>query len=124
TGDFNGDGNIDIAALSGAGANEPSAVAVFPGKGNGDFLAPNRFPISSASTQLLAASLTNTVALDIVTTNIVANTISVLVNHGANTLALTSSANPSTVFQSVTLTATVKPKFPGSGTLSGSVIFA
>ncbi len=124
TGDFDGDGIIDIAALSGASSGEPSNVVIFPGRGQGDFLAPNQFPVSSGPTQLVAASLSNTVALDIVTTNIIANTISVLVNHGANTLALTSSVNPSAVFQSVTLTATVKPEFPGSGTRSGSVIFA
>jgi hypothetical protein len=124
TGDFNGDGIIDIAALSGGDPNEPSAVGVFPGKGDGTFLAPNHFPVSAGPTQLLVASLTNTEALDLITTNISANTISVLVNQGANTLTLASSINPSTAFQSVTLTATVKPRFPGSGTLSGSVIFA
>jgi hypothetical protein len=50
------------------------------------------------------------------------NEVSVFLNQGANTLSLTSSLNPSSVGQPVTLTATVQPSYPAA--ISGSVIFA
>jgi hypothetical protein len=122
--DFNGDGNPDIATLSGSGPSEPSAVLIYLGQGNAAFSPPNQFAVLSAPTAFLAGSFTNTNALDIVTADLRANAISVLVNRGAVSLRLSSSVNPSLVAQPVILTATAQPKFPGVGTLSGSVIFA
>jgi hypothetical protein len=122
-GDFNGDGQPDIATLSGNDPADPSALAVYLGQSILKFSAPTLFSVSSLPIALLDANLTNTSALDLVTTNLNANTISVLVNHGANTLTLASSVNPSSVSQPVTLTAAVRPKFPGRGNLSGSVMF-
>lgn len=123
--DFNGDGNQDLAVLSGSGAaNEPVAVLIYSGQGNAAFSTPSQFAVLAAPTGLVAGSLTNTNALDIVTADLRANAISVLVNRGAVSLRLSSSVNPSLVAQPVILTATAQPKFPGIGTLSGSVIFA
>ncbi len=120
--DFDGDGNVDIGAT--ATVNGQDFLEVFKGRGDGSFLAPNLFPVSAGVLHPIAAHLTNTVAFDAITSGISANQISVLVNHGANTLTLTSSLNPSAVSQPVTLRALIQPKFPGSGNFSGSLIFA
>lgn len=122
-GDFNGDGSLDIATLSGTVPGEPNAAVVYPGQGILQFAPPTSFSVSALPSALLAAKLTNTQAIDLITTGFNANAISVLVNHGANTLTLASSLNPSSLSQPVTLTATVHPTFSGSGSLSGSVMF-
>jgi hypothetical protein len=46
-----------------------------------------------------------------------------VVNKTSTTTALTSSANPSVLGQSVTFTATVSPVVPGAGTATGTVTF-
>ncbi|MGB8662269.1 MAG: Ig-like domain repeat protein, partial [Candidatus Acidiferrum sp.] len=51
-------------------------------------------------------------------------TLTQTVNKGATTTAVTSSANPSVVDQTVNLTATVAPVAPATGTLSGNVSFS
>jgi hypothetical protein len=125
-GDFDGDGHLDIAVLQSSigAALPPDAVLIYRGDGSGGFSAPTQFALATGPNALAAASLTNTVALDLAVTDGNANLLSVLVNQGANTLALSTSSNPASLAAPVTLTATVQPKFPGSGTLSGSVIFA
>jgi hypothetical protein len=120
--DFDGDGHIDIGATS--TVNGQDFLQVFRGRGDGSFFAANQFPVSAGVLHPIVAHLTNTVAFDAITSGISANQISVLVNHGANTLTLTSSLNPSAITQPVTLRASIQPKFPGSGTFSGSFIFA
>ncbi len=127
-GDFDGDGNPDIAVLQAATAGvtplPADAVLIYLGDGSGRFSGPHQFNVGGGPEGLVTASLTNTSALDIVTSDAGSDSISVLVNQGANSVTLSSSANPSEVFGQVTLTATVQPKFPGSGTLSGSVVFS
>jgi hypothetical protein len=122
-GDFNGDGSPDIATLSGTVPGEPNSVVVYLGQGILQFSSPTGFGVSAGPSDFLAASLTNTPALDLITTATNANAISVLTNRGANSLTLVSSLNPSGLSQPVTLTATVHPTFPASGSLSGSVMF-
>jgi hypothetical protein len=127
-GDFDSDGNLDIAVLQssiGVALPPPSdAVMIYRGDGSGGFSAPSQFALPTGPNALAAASFTNTVALDLAVTDGNANLLSLLVNQGANTLTLSSSSNPANMAAPVTLTATVEPKFPGSGALSGSVIFA
>ncbi len=122
-GDFNGDGQTDIAVLSGLLPSDPNAVVIYLGQGILNFAPPTSFNVSFLPNALLSASLTNSPALDLITADLNANAISVLVNHGANTLSLSSSTNPSALSQPVTLTATVQPKFSASGSLSGAVMF-
>jgi hypothetical protein len=133
--DFNGDLDQDVAVLQSSlvfpGSNTPNQVLIFHGNGDGTFAAPTIFDLPNGNNpsvlgpiDLLASSFTRTGALDLAVVDSGPNEISVLVNQGANTLTLSSSNNPSSLAAPVTLTATVQPKFPGSGTLSGSVIFA
>jgi hypothetical protein len=119
-GDFNGDGNLDIADASAS----TSALILFLGQGTGSFAAGISLQIPFGAAQIAAGPLTNTNALDLAVTEPGGNVISVFVNQGANSLTLSSSPNPSGVSQSVALTATVHPKFSGTANNSGSVIFA
>jgi hypothetical protein len=118
--DLNGDGHPDIAALYGA----PSEVMVYLGQGGASFSSPNQFPVLALPNGFVTGSFANSNAADIVTADLGANAISVLVNQGGDSLDLASSMNPSLISQPVTLTATVRPKFSGSGPPSGSVIFS
>ncbi len=122
--DLDGDGNVDIAATTATANGNQNVVEVFRGKGDGTFSAPAQFPVAAGALHPIAAHLTNPTAVDLISSAISANEISVLVNHGANTLTLLSASNPSTIGQPVLLTATITPKFPGSGVFSGSLIFA
>jgi hypothetical protein len=119
-GDFNGDGNLDIADVSGGS----SAVFLFLGQGTGSFSAGTSLPLPFLGGQITAGALTKSNASDLAVTDISGNEISVFVNRGANSLTLSSSQNPSGVGQSVVFTATVHPKFSGVANNSGSVIFA
>ncbi len=125
-GDFDGDGNPDLAVVSNsanATAGQPDAVLVFRGFGTGSFAPPSQFDVASGPIAFVAASFTNTVSQDIATADVSANMISVLVNQGANSLSLISSKNPAVFSQSVNLTATVHPKFSTAPTPTGIVTF-
>jgi hypothetical protein len=118
--DLNGDGSLDIVDAS--SSSTTPALLTFSNQGNGTFSAPNVLALPFSAAEVLFAPLTNTVALDLVATLPAGNEMSVFVNQGANTLSLTSSANPSLIAQPVTLSATVHPIFPSA--ISGSVVFA
>jgi len=96
---------------------------VFRNNGDGTFAAAKSLAIPSFAFALATGSFTQTSALDLFSSDTGSNQVSVFVNQGANSLSLVSSANPSALAQQVTLTATVQPKFPTAGTVSGSVLF-
>jgi len=128
-GDFDGDGNLDIAVLQSSFSSplsppQSDAVMIYRGDGSGAFSGPNQFAVPAGPRALAAGTFTNAVALDLAIADANANQLSVLVNQGGSTLALASSSNPAKMHQAVTLTATVQPRFPGNGKLPGSVIFA
>ena len=128
-GDFDGDGNQDIAVLqssvnASASPPPPDVVMIYRGDGGGGFSEPNQFAVPAGPRALTSGTFTNTVALDLAVTAANAKRLSVLINQGASTLALASSSNPAKMLQPVTLTATVQPKFAGTGNLPSSVIFA
>lgn len=118
--DLNGDGSLDIAEAS--SSTSSPALVIFHNQGNGTFTGPEMLVLPFPPSGLLSGPLSNTVALDIAATLPTGNEVSVLVNQGANTLSLTSSANPAEVAQPVTLSATVHPSVPSA--IAGSVIFA
>jgi FG-GAP-like repeat len=82
--DLDGDGNVDIGATG--TINGQDLFNMFRGRGDGSFFAPAQFPVPAGVLHPIAAHLTDTVAFDAITSGISANQISVLVNHGANTL--------------------------------------
>lgn len=118
--DLDGDGNPDLAEAP----TDLSSISLFRGNGDGTFAASTSISLPSPGAEIGTAKLTNTAALDLFASDRTVNQLSVFVNQGANTLTLTSSANPAAVSQPVTLTATVHPTFPTAGPLSGSIIFA
>ncbi len=116
--DLNGDGRLDIIEASTSAAE----LLLYQNQGSGSFSAPKSLSLPLSAASVLPVSLSNTVALDLAATLPGGNEMALFVNQGANTLSLTSSANPSLVGQPVTLSATVQPSFAVS--ISGSVIFA
>jgi hypothetical protein len=77
TGDFNKDGNLDLAA-----SNQTSnTVSIFTGTGIGAFGAATSFAVGSAPTALIAGDFNNDGSLDLATANTTASTISILINN-------------------------------------------
>jgi hypothetical protein len=128
--DLNGDGKLDVVALSCAqGQTKCSStpeIFVLLGNGNGTFSLPApRFYVAGnyygGVGGLAAADFNSDGKPDVAGTT--SNALSVLVNilQAATTTTLTSSLNPSHVNQSVTFTATVTGLYAGKTT--GSVTF-
>ena len=82
SGDFNGDGKIDLAILAtDAGFIGSSAVQILLGNGDGTFGAPTSFAAGSSPTSLLAADLNNDGKLDLAVAN-GSGTISIFWGNG------------------------------------------
>ncbi len=78
TGDFNGDGILDVATAN-QGSN---TVSVLFGLGNGTFKPAVTIPVGKVPSALIAVDLTGNGRLDLVTANKSDNTVSVLLNEG------------------------------------------
>src|SRR5205814_2289575 len=82
-GDFNGDGNLDLAV-----ANTPSnTVGIYLGNGNGTFAAPTNVSVGPVPLGIAAADLNGDGKLDLVVTNAtsgqtVGATVTVLLGNG------------------------------------------
>jgi hypothetical protein len=84
-GDFNGDGNQDLAVLSGAGTG---SVNIYLGNGNGTFQAALNFPVAtttSASRLLAVGDFNRDGFQDLVATNAVLNQVAILLGNGDGT---------------------------------------
>lgn len=79
TGDFNGDGNLDLVEASGV-----SSVSVFLGKGDGTFLPAVSSP-SVEATSMAAADVNHDGKLDLVVASSNSNTVGVLLGNGDGT---------------------------------------
>jgi hypothetical protein len=85
TGDFNHDGNVDVA-VSGTDAEGDNVVAIFNGNGNGTFSStPVRYPVATAGIAIATADLTGDGFADLVVTT--AHRIAILLNNGNGTFA-------------------------------------
>jgi FG-GAP-like repeat len=146
-GDFDGDGNPDLA---GPANNGQSALVIFAGNGDGSFQQPATFPVNSNSSieVALAADLNNDKAPDLVfiglRSNADTNAMSVMLNSGTDftlsagpltpgSIAAGQSANSALGLQllnsfnnPVTLSCSVQPAQAGAPTCSfntDSVVF-
>jgi hypothetical protein len=79
TADLDGDGTLDLLA----GRVDESVVSVFPGLGDGTFLAPREHPVGSPATSLFAGDLNGDEAPDVASGG---NGVSVLFGNGDGTL--------------------------------------
>jgi len=125
--DFNGDGKLDVAV----GNIGDSTVSVFFGKGDGTLLAGNPLPVGPGPEAVVAIASAKSTHASLVTANgnsasqALGTDITVLANIQPevvvdSTTTLASSANPSNVNDSITLTATVTGS---AGTPTGQVEF-
>ncbi|MFY7998894.1 MAG: FG-GAP-like repeat-containing protein, partial [Candidatus Kapaibacteriota bacterium] len=83
SGDFNGDGNLDLAVLN----NGTTNVSILLGTGAFTFAAPVNYAVGTNPLGITAADLDNDGNLDIVVTNLGSNNVSVLQNSGSGTFA-------------------------------------
>ncbi|HEY1658830.1 MAG TPA: FG-GAP-like repeat-containing protein [Candidatus Sulfotelmatobacter sp.] len=85
-GDFNGDGNLDIAAAV-QGDNDPDNVAVLLGKGNGGFQAAQTYTTASFPTGIAVADLNGDGNPDLAVAAADANVVTVFWGIGNGTFA-------------------------------------
>jgi hypothetical protein len=81
-GDFNHDGNLDIAISDNAGSN---GVDILLGKGNGTFDAPMNYATANDPRMVVVADLNGDHNLDLATANSASGTVSVLLGNGDGT---------------------------------------
>jgi FG-GAP-like repeat/Putative Ig domain len=81
TGDFNGDGKLDLAVTDSGG----NAVIILLGNGDGTFGLPTTIPVGSAPNSIIAADFNNDGKLDLATANIGNDTITLLLGNGDGT---------------------------------------
>ena len=119
SGDFNGDGNLDVVT-----ANQNSSnITVLRGNGNGTFQSGVNFPAGSGSVAVDVGDLNNDGAPDLVVGNAGANNVEVFYNTGGTRITTSSSPDPSHIQQQVTFMTTVQASIPGSPDPTGNVIF-
>jgi hypothetical protein len=78
TGDFDGDGNLDVAAFNALASN----VSILSGDGAGQLGTATNFEVGLQPQGAAVADLNNDGKLDIVSANFLGNSVSVLLNNG------------------------------------------
>ncbi len=133
-GDFNGDEKPDLAVADYA-SNGAGTVSLLLGNGDGSFQAPVIYPVGSYPSFILAGDINGDGRADLAIANDGGNSLSLLLAATpppTTSIALSSSINPASAGQSVTLTAALTPQgatgtvvfldgsaILGTGTLSG-----
>lgn len=86
-GDFNGDGKLDLALLSGGGQGPPSGVIILLGNGDGTFTpsAGSPIPAGGAPVAIAVADFNGDGKLDLAVANQGSNNVSILLGNGDGT---------------------------------------
>jgi hypothetical protein len=96
TGDFNGDGKVDLAV-----ANAPSTVGVLLGNGDGTFQSQQTFATGSGAVNVAVGDFNGDGKLDLVVADFTSNTVSVLLGNGDGTFqsqrTFATGSNPNSV---------------------------
>jgi hypothetical protein len=80
SGDFNGDGTLDVAVSGGFGS--ANQVDILLGKGDGTFSSDGYYPVSSSPSSIGVGRFTSSNNLDLAVGNSAGNSISVLLGNG------------------------------------------
>ncbi len=112
TGDFNGDGKLDLAVI----ISDKNSISIFLGRGDGSFGAAGQLTTGRQPTALLAADFDGDGQLDLAVTNGSDNTVTIFRNTGGGPFAATfaATANLPTGATPISLTA---GDFNGDGKL-------
>jgi hypothetical protein len=81
TGDFNGDGKLDLAVTDSVG----NAVIILLGNGDGTFGLPTTIPVGNGPESIIAADFNNDGKLDLAIANLEDSTITLLLGNGDGT---------------------------------------
>ena len=84
TGDFNGDGKLDVVTAN-IGTGGPGSVSVLLGKGDGTFQTAVNYPVGRAPLFVAVADFNGDAKLGVVTVNANDNDISILLGNGDGT---------------------------------------
>jgi hypothetical protein len=85
-GDFDGDGTPDLAVTHASPLpSGPEAVTILLGNGDGSFRNAGDFQVGTSPVSIAVADLKHDGKLDLVTANIISNTVSVLLGNGDGT---------------------------------------
>jgi CSLREA domain-containing protein len=88
TGDFTGDGHLDLAVISShAGTYSKGVVSVLLSNGDGTFAPPVTYAVGTNPSALVAGDFTGDGHLDLAVANSADNTVSVLLSNGDGTFA-------------------------------------
>jgi hypothetical protein len=121
-GDFNADGALDLAVS--AGVLGSSQTLLLLGNGDGTFQLPLTYSAGQFSKAVGVADFNGDRRPDVVITNTVSNSVSVLLNTIGTAVTLTSAPNPSHFDDAVTFTATVAGSIKGEPVPTGAVTFS
>jgi hypothetical protein len=87
TGDFNGDGKLDLAVSGYSTGGSASIVGIYLGKGTGAFASPVAYPVGNNPGAMVAADFNHDGKLDLAVVNNNDNTVSILLGNGNGTFA-------------------------------------
>ena len=113
TGDFNGDGYLDLAVANDA----ENTVSILLNNGDGTFKGSSTINVGNQPYSIIAGDFNGDGYLDLAVPNMASNTVSILMNNGSGTFTQTTTSSAGSEPYSVT-----SGDFNGDGSLDLAVI--
>jgi hypothetical protein len=122
--DFDGNGKLDLAVISGGTVGSASGLSIFLGTGGGQFNPPVNYEFGNVADSVAVADLNGDGAPDVAITSANAG-VTVLLNPGGTFVTNSSTPNPSYSGETVTFTASVAASVVvlGQPAPTGTVVF-